>query len=85
MRNLKMNMNSKLYYILPKVVAGRICNDPRGGFVWVPFSTANQRSRKAWPTPEAAIKGRISGGKFVKAVTIQQACALAEQFAKEAA
>lgn len=70
-------MDAQLYYVKNATVVGRICSDPRGGFTWVPFSTASQRSRKAWPTPEAAIKGRVSGGQLIEARNLQQAIVFA--------
>jgi hypothetical protein len=73
----KQESNPHLYYIRNGLVCGRVVPDPRSGFRWVPFTTAHQPSRKAWPTPEAAIAGRISGGSLIPAVNMKHACAIA--------
>jgi hypothetical protein len=66
-----------IYYIRSGLVCGRVVTDS-GGFRWVPFSTAHRISRKAWPTPEAAIAGRIRGGRLIRAENLKHAIALAK-------
>ncbi len=65
-----------LYYITPGLVVGRISKTP-GGYRWLPFTSAQRSSRKDWPTPEAAIKGRARGGKIVEAKSVQDASEMA--------
>jgi hypothetical protein len=76
--NRKDKMKLIKYYIKPRLVCGRVLDYPQG-FKWLPFTSAHQCSRKYWPTPEDAIRGRISGGKLIEAVNIRQAQAFADE------
>jgi hypothetical protein len=70
-----------LYYIKPGLVVGHITGDT-GLYRWVPFTTARRPSRKCWPTPQAAIKGRVSGGKIIEARDVKHALLLADTLNK---
>jgi len=47
------------------------------GFRFIPYSSAIRRSRKAWPTREAAIKGRTKG-KMIDLPDIKEALRFAQ-------
>lgn len=73
------NTPKSLYYMRPGLVVGLVVTSPKGGYRYVPFTTAQQPSRKDWPTPEDAIRGRASGGRLVEAVNFKHAQQIATQ------
>jgi len=63
------------FYIRNGLVVGQVTctGGPGGGYRYLPFNSAHRASRKAWPTAEAAIKGRVSGGRLIEAASAAQA------------
>ena len=67
------------FYIKHGLVRGQVADHDghNGGYRYMPFDSAHRSSRKAHATPEAAIRGRISGGRLVEARNVAEALIIA--------
>jgi hypothetical protein len=66
------------YYIRDGLVLGSI-SESNGRFRYFPYTSARQPSRKAWLTPEDALRGRVRGGRLIEAVNVREALAVAKR------
>lgn len=71
---------SHQYYIKNGMVYGQVTckGGPGGGYRYLPFNSAQRASRKAHATAEAAVNGRVRGGRLVHAENIAQAQIIAQ-------
>jgi hypothetical protein len=67
----------RMFVIKNGMVIGSVSNRG-GGFSFIPYTASGHPSRKLWPTPEAAVKGRVSGATIIHADSFKDALAAAE-------